>query len=254
MNKIKKIIRNVPFIGPLMVKTLKALGYKKDKVYNFKREDPKGESENFKLDQTKNLLNYSKTSGSYYAAINFPAGYHTLNILGNKLKGRRNPHERFNQVDYDFKGKKVLDIGSNQGGMLFEIKDSIKWGVGIDYDHKMVNVANKICQVESLDKISFYNFNLENEPLELIEDFLPEKNVDVVFLLAVCRWISNWKEVLNYCAKISDILLIETNGTLQEQDDQIRHVVSLYGEVNSVSTNSNDDPERNDRRLYLCKK
>lgn len=255
MKKLKKVIRELPIVGSIVIKTAHAVGYKKPKSnYIFKRINIDEKSEDFRLIQTSNLLNYSKTSGSFYAASNFPAGYHTLNILGQELKGRRNPKQRLEQAGFDFNNKSVLDIGSNQGGMLFQIKNEIKWGVGIDYDHRMTNVANKITQVESIQNIDFFSFNLENEPLDLINDFLPEKKVDIVFLLAVCRWIKNWREVIDFCAKISDTMLIETNGSDEQQSEQRSYFEKLYSSITPISKNSNDDPERDDRKLYLCKK
>lgn len=255
MKKLKKIIRELPVIGPIVIKSAHAVGYKRPKTnYTFKRVIFNGENENFQFIQTTNLLNYSKTSGSFYAASNFPAGYHTLKVLGKELKGRRNPKQRLEQTALDFKNKSVLDIGSNQGGMLFEITDQIKWGVGIDYDHRMVNVSNKITQVESIQNLDFFTFNLENEPLGLINDFLPEKKVDIIFLLAVCRWIKNWREVIDFCAEISDNLLIETNGSDEQQAQQKAYFEKIYTSINPISKHSSDDPERDDRKLFICKK
>ncbi|MFD1380917.1 hypothetical protein [Fodinicurvata halophila] len=62
-----------------------------------------------------NILNYTKTSGSAYSARIHPAGYHTLNILGEKIQGQRNPSLRLQDVPFVFEGKTVLDIGTNQG-------------------------------------------------------------------------------------------------------------------------------------------
>ena len=250
--QLKKIIRETPVIGPLTIKVAHKLGYKRPKNdYTFNRITQEGESN---LTKIQNLLNYTKTSESFYAATNFPAGYHTLTIGGKTFKGRRNPKARLEKVPFDFADKSVLDIGSNQGGMLFELKDDVKWGVGIDYDPRMINAANKIKAVESYQHLSFYHFNLESDSLELIEDLLPENKVDIIFLLAVCRWIKNWKEVIRYCAYLSDTLLIETNGTLLEQEEQIKFVKQLFSKIEVISLHSVDDPERNDRQLYLCKK
>ena len=57
----------------------------------------------------------------------------------------------------------MLDIGCNQGGMLYELSNRIKYGVGIDYDSRMINVANKIKSHNKLNHLDYYVFDLEKE-------------------------------------------------------------------------------------------
>lgn len=256
---IKQKIINFPVLGPLLVDIANFIGYKKrSKPYSFVREVlPEGGDQDNEREylQVINLLNYTKTSGSFYAAANYPAGYHTLNILGRTIKGRRSPRERLNLVDYNFKDKTVLDIGSNQGGMLFQLKSEIKWGVGIDYDSRMINASLKIKAIEGYHHLHFFHFDLEKEPLELIRDFLPGGNVDIVFLLAMCRWIKNWRQVITFAANISPVLFIELNSVKQrEKEEQKKFLQQLYEHVALLSGSSSDDAERTDRQFYLCKK
>jgi len=103
--------------------------------------------EKTELAKISNLLEYTKASGQKYSARIYPAGYHTIKLFGKELKGQRDPKKRIEKTPFDFYDKTVLDIGSNQGAMLFELADKIKWGVGLDYDYRMVNVANRISHV-----------------------------------------------------------------------------------------------------------
>jgi 2-polyprenyl-3-methyl-5-hydroxy-6-metoxy-1,4-benzoquinol methylase len=64
-----------------------------------------------------NLLNYTKRSASAYDGQGYDVGYHSFNINGKQFKGQRDPKQRLSNVNYDFTGKTVLDIGCNQGGM-----------------------------------------------------------------------------------------------------------------------------------------
>lgn len=258
-DKIKRYIREIPLLGHVLVRIALLLGYrKKIEPFVFVRKPIPNSIENKEMQaliQVKNLLEYTKLSGHFYAAANFPAGYHTLEIFGEVFQGRRNPRKRFQNIEYDFNNRTVLDIGSNQGGMLFELADKIKWGVGIDYDSRMINAALKIRALQGHNHLDFYHFNLEKEPLPLIYDLMPEPKVDIVFLLAVCRWIKNWREVITFASEISDNLLIETNGaTEQEQKAQKDFFTDIYKHIVLISDNSRDDPERSDRKLYLCKK
>ncbi len=96
--------------------------------------------------------------------------------------------------------------------MLFATKDEIEWGVGIDFDSKMINAANRIRSLRKIENLDFYVFDLDREDLTIIEDFLPD-DVDIVFLLSVCAWIRRWREVIEYCRDLAPHLLFEANGT-----------------------------------------
>ena len=241
----------LPILGPI-AKTIrtagrKLRGKKPQRGFIFKRIENGDETQ-----PVLNLLNYTKTSGSTYNGQDFPAGYHTLELKNLHLPGQRHPRERFKIVPFDFKGKTVLDIGCNQGGMLFEISDRIAHGIGIDYDHRVVNAANKVRSYTDTKNLDFYVFNLEKENLDLIRDFLPAKKIDIVFLLAICMWIKNWRQVIDLTRSISDNLLFESNGTQAQQDEQVEYLRQRYKQVRQLSEQSQDDSSQKARKLYLC--
>lgn len=223
--------------------------------YRFERAplDRVGDNADRSFVQIRNLLNYTKTNGTVYSGDKCQAGYHTIEICGQLLEGRRRPAERLKPVPVSFAGKTVLDIGSNQGGMLFQLPE-VKWGVGIDYDPHMINVANRIKSFKRLMNLDFYVFDLEKDPLDLIEDFLPEPRVDVVFLLAVCGWLKNWREVISWCARRSSAMLFEsTPGPTESQDSQIAYLRKIYGSnLVLLAERSEDDPYFKNRQLFYC--
>jgi SAM-dependent methyltransferase len=227
----------------------------KERSYTYKRIALSPEPENgmdCSTQQILNLLNYTKTSGSSYNGQDYPAGYHTLDIKNFHLAGQRHPKERFDIVPFDFTGKTVLDIGCNQGGMLFNIADKISCGVGIDYDRRVINASNKIRSYTGTHSLDFYVFDLEREDLNLIKDFIPREKVDIVFLLAVCMWIKNWKSVIDLAREISGTLLFESNGEEEQQDEQVAYLRRRYKNVQLLSGQSLDDLSQQSRRLYLC--
>jgi SAM-dependent methyltransferase len=251
------IIKRLPVIGPLAKQSARSLGLRRvgrsKSPYVFERvplEPATGDVETSRR-QLLNLLNYTKTSGSSYAARRYPAGYHSIEIDGLRISGQRDPRARLAAVPVDFRGKTVLDIGSNQGGMLFAV-DGIRWGVGIDYDSRMVNAANRIRSARGRTNLSFYVFDLEHEPLELIHDFLPAGKVDVVFLLSVCMWLKNWREVIAFAAATSTAMLFETNGSDRQQAGQVEQLRRHYDSVQVLAAASEDDPGQKRRRLYYC--
>ncbi len=203
------------------------------------------------LDKIKNLLQHTDESDSQYNAEKFNGVYHTINILGETLNGQRIPSYRIKNIDYDFTNKTILDIGSNQGGMLYEIQSKIKQGVGIDFDYRLVNVANKISQVENYHHLRFYVFDLMKEDFNLLNNFSNEK-YDVIFLLSVCKWIKNWKDLITWVHSNSSHCLFETNGKPHLQDEQINFLKSVYRKVIIIHEHSNDDPGQKRRKTLWC--
>lgn len=203
------------------------------------------------LEKIKNLLTYTVTSGKSYNGRHHETGYHTLKINGQVLPGQRNPGQRLSTVKYDFTNKVVLDIGSNQGGMLFEIADKIKYGIGIDFDPRLVNVANRISNTNKYN-IDFYNFNLDKEDFNLINNLNRENNIDVVFLLAVCMWIKPWKELVVWVKQNSNYCLFETNGKSKQQAEQIDYLNKTFRSVEILAESSQDDPKQKKRKLLWC--
>jgi len=204
------------------------------------------------FNKIKNLLQYTTTSDKSYNGQLYEGGYHTLLIENQIINGQRKPLDRLKNVPYNFQDKVLLDIGSNQGVMLFAVQDKIKEGVGIDFDYRLVNAANRIKSNEDFKNLNFFVFNLEKEDFNLITNFVKNDSIDIVFLLSVCMWIKNWKELCSWCATNIKNMLFETNGSDKEQDDQHMFLKSIYTTVSLINDKSLDDPGQHKRRLYFC--
>ena len=197
-----------------------------------------------------NLLDYTKTSGSGYEGAEFPAGYHEITIHVQTFAGQRKPTDRLNKAPYDFAGKTVLDIGCNQGGMVFALEDQLKWGIGVDYDYRMINACNAVANELRSGNTRFYTFDVDRDPHGLLQDFLPESKVDVVFLLAVCFWVNQWKELITYCARISENMLFEANGDDASMAEQIAYLHTVYSSVEQLTDDSSEDTTCRTRKLF----
>ncbi|MCG8490176.1 MAG: class I SAM-dependent methyltransferase [Sneathiellales bacterium] len=268
LKKIKYVLKNIPVFGPLgnhtarfVKKTSRKLRGKTSRgweKYVFKRHEltkNSGQSGNFSVQQVTNLLNYCKssTAGQGAGPADFPASV-SITVDGHFLKGSRDPEERLEHFPSNWEGKTVLDIGCNHGGMLFSIADKIGHGIGIDFDIATVNAANKIRSANGSQNLDFYAFDLENEDLNLIRDFIVDEKVDITFLLAVCAWIQNPNEVIEFVSKISKTLLFETNGGEDEQQSQLASLHKCYENVETlyqVKNNKNGE-EYIQRRLLFC--
>jgi SAM-dependent methyltransferase len=211
---------------------------------------PDDESNSWPASQMLNLMKYSRSNlyGSEYEI-----GYHSIKIGNKSFRGQRDPVERLKNVKYDFIGKTVLDIGSCSGGMLLAIADKIKHGVGIDFNYKMINLSNKLKSYNKITNLDFYVFDLEKEDLCVMNNFLNGEKVDICFILSICQWIKNWKEVIDYAYEISESLLFESNDSAKKKEEQ-DYLKSKYKKVELVAGNSDDDPLHTGRELYLCSK
>jgi len=217
------------------------------------------------FDKINNLLQYTTTSSKSYNGKLYEGGYHSLIIHGVETKGQRKPGKRLEDIPFDFTNKTVLDIGSNQGGMLFEIQNKIKEGVGIDFDHRLVNASNRIRGSHKYTNLNFFVFNLEKEDFNLINSFA-ENKFDIIFLLAVCMWIDTWEELIEWTRKNCEICVFESNGKPKQQDKQLAKLQQVYNSVELINGNSADDDHylKNDiagvkrknhplRKLYICR-
>jgi Methyltransferase domain len=244
----KRVVKSTPVIGTLA----RNLKLKYSRKYTFSRSQTENcvNADERVFRQIQNILNFTKTSNSHYSAEQFPAAYHTINVNGRQVPGQRDPSKRLASVPVDFHGQTVLDLGCNQGGMLHQIRSLIKWGVGIDYDPRMINAANRIKSVNASENIGFYVLDLQNDPLELICDFMPDQKADICFLLSVCMWLKNWQQVIDFAHSKSNSMLFETNGSALQQNEQINYLRAKYSVVNMLSGISDDDPIQKFRKLF----
>lgn len=214
----------------------------------------KYEGNDIDIDKVLELLNYAKTSGKSYNGFFYNSAYHSLNLKGYYFRGQRECNLRLKKVPYNFRDKVVLDIGCNVGGMLHSLSSKINKGIGLDYDYRLINAANSIKDINSSNNLSFYIFDLEKEDLNLINNYvlIDREKVDICFLLSICMWIKNWKEVIKFVSKISDNLLFETNGTENQQLNQIEELKKYYENITFIEETSDDDPGQPYRKLIFC--
>lgn len=181
-------------------------------------------------------------------------GYHSFTIKNMNLIGQRGCVKRLEKMKsvYDFKGKKVVDLGCNTGGMIMHLETSAK-GVGVDYDGKCIEVARKVSTLlkDYVPPCEFYQMNLErtNEVRELMERETP----DVVFLLSMGSWV-NWEPLYKTVTGLCNRVFLEINNN-HEGQPQIDFFVSEGWNMVEVSGSSDDDTTGNhNRRLFFMSK
>jgi len=197
-----------------------------------------------------NSIIYAKNPKQPYGGATFEHGYHSLVLGGTLYKGQRDNSMRMSSIPFDFKDKVVLDVGCNVGGMLHEIAPVIRYGVGIDRDANYINAANVIRDYNNTHNINFYSFDLSERPVSEIDSFVLLDKIDICFFLSMTMWLKNWIDIVVYLKSISDNLLIELNGS--DQDEQEVVIRKMYENVLLVYNKSLDDKGQQDRRLLLC--
>jgi SAM-dependent methyltransferase len=196
------------------------------------------------------FIEYAKQDQKAYSANNYESGYHTLDILGKRKVGQRAPVERLNLMGIDFRGKTLLDVGCNEGGMLYPLSHTIKWGVGIDYNYKLINLCNAFKSVHQYHNLDFFVSDLDREPLNLFDLFIPAQRVDIVFFLSMAMWLKNWQLLLRKLSEITTVMVFETNGTDAQQRDQENGLRQAFQNVTALSDYSLDDQHQRNRKLF----
>ena len=187
-----------------------------------------------------------------YSADKYPGGYHTFYFDNFVVSGQRDPKLRISTIPFDFSNKVVLDIGCNAGGMLFSLSDVIKYGIGVDYDFRLVNTANAISNLHKKSNLRFFVHDLTQQPVSIIDNYIPTINVDVIFFLSVCDWIDDCSDIISYCSNTAPNLYFESNGSVEKQAKQKQILMSHFSNVILISDKSVDDISNLNRKAYFC--
>ena len=133
--------------------------------------------------------------------------YRIINIDGKVYSGKdafknRTCEYIIEMFDEDyFNNKTVLDLGCASGAVLFDIKNKIKKGIGVDIDPKKLNIGKFICDEHKIKNIFFHE--------QRFEKFInqTEETYDCIFLLNVLHHVQSPYKILNIAAEISDDLI-----------------------------------------------
>ncbi len=178
-------------------------------------------------------------------------GYHSFNLHNINFQGQRNPKQRLSKLEghYDFEGKTVIDVGGNNGGMLFHLMEKIKRGVCADFDANCIAAGIGIKRELNLNlNLDFYQRNLE---VDTMTDIYETEKPDIIFLLSIGSWIKRWREVYLDAARHARHILLETNND-REGEPQLKLFSDLGATIKLVSDKSDDDITGNHlRKTYL---
>tara|TARA_B100000029_G_scaffold448034_1_gene470252 strand:- start:444 stop:1139 length:696 start_codon:yes stop_codon:yes gene_type:complete len=142
------------------------------------------------------------------------------------LKGLRDTCLRINilKIEKYTNNKRILDIGTNIGAILLNMKENYIEGLGIEYNPKLIDIAEMIRDYKNKNKIKFIcsdfiNFDFK-ESFDVIFSFANHSTFD--------KGISDTKKYFEKIRKIispGGVLLLESHSPLYENTLDFERIV-----------------------------
>ena len=169
------------------------------------------------INKIKDFLNFDefrkiritlKSMLSNQLKLDYGSGYFYQSLSNLNISGLRDSASRIKNYNLEKLtiNKSILDIGSNTGFILFEMKNNFKKATGIEYNTSLVNISNYVKNIYKIHNINFINDNFVNY------NFNGEKYDLVLSLANHHTYDEGIKDTNNFFSKINDLLNI--NGYL----------------------------------------
>ena len=196
-----------------------------------------------------------------YPHYDYGAGYNYQSLEELNLSGFRSTEERISALKLNERlmEKRVLDIGSNMGSILFSVRDSIKSGLGIEINKFLIEQSEIISShLKSDKKLDFLSISFED--LKNYQD-----SFDVVLSLANhSTFDGNTKQSLDsYFRKINELLvkdgelIFESHPPEIEPTDSLEktsEVIEKYFSVTKIDVQGLNGFLDKNRSYFICKK
>ena len=199
------------------------------------------------------LLNAAKSNPEWMDRNGFVAGYHTIELDGQRYRGQRDPAALLAMLPLDLTGKIVLDLGCNTGGMLHALADTIAMGLGVDKGTASIEAAEAIKEHQDHVHLRFQTFDLDEDDLETLSGQLRGGRADAILFLTLPLRVLRWSEALAWCAEHTSTLVFEAQGTVEQQLEQLIVATSHFPRLELVSGHSDGDFARRGRSLWVCR-
>jgi hypothetical protein len=148
----------------------------------------------------------------------YPHIYHKLYVDGEiyqapEGKMCRDVLDRVNKININPYKKRMLDIGSNMGGIAWAYRMYYSEYIGIERNSENVDFCENLKHVyEVQGKTRFFNYNLHNG----MDHFNYLGNFDIIFLLSMTQHLKNIHDIIKWCDEHCNLLVIEYNGQPQD--------------------------------------
>lgn len=152
---------------------------------------------------------------------------------------------RFGIGDSDVRGRRVLDLGCNNGAMLFELSNfSPASGLGVEYDGEKVDLARRIAAFAGLAGLEFRQADVDQlEAKDLGPPF------DVVLCLALEAHVQKPQRLYTLLGELTrGTLYFEANASTKPKDVESELRQAGFTEVRDLGVCDDDIVPRNNRR------
>ncbi len=153
--------------------------------------------------------------------------------------------EQFGVTPEDIRGKRLLDLGCNNGAMLLQLSNyAPAWGLGVEYDPEKVDIARRIADFARVSGLDFRVGDLDRlEADELGGPF------DVVLCLAIEAHVRKPKHLYQLLAAVTrGVLFFEANASTPP-DSVLKELGKVgFRDIRHLGTCDDDIVPRNNRR------
>ena len=202
-------------------------------------EELRSASASFRKKKTRHFLS---TKDVIYCAFSTPA-FTVRRDQAQRDAARR--LEQFGVHPEDICGKRVLDLGCNNGAILFQLSNyGPACGLGVEYDPEKVDLARRIATFAGIERLEFRVGDLD--ALEAREIGAP---FDVVLCLAIEAHVQKPDHLYRLLADMTrGVLLFEANASTSPKSVHAELAKVGFREIRHLGTCDDDIVPRNNRR------
>lgn len=197
----------------------------------------------------KILKELSDVSGAYWERNSPGQIYGNIYLKDFQVEGRRNPKERLDAFGVDFKGKTVLDVGSNTGSITFEAYNRGASHVsGIELRLERTKVASTIAAFTGID------FNVNFCSLDILKyEIVPYQ---IVICLSVDHQVEDPRHLYKCLYDTTlETLLFETSKQREELNWVKENLLKVgFSSVKYIGDSAASDKKSRSRHMFLVKK
>jgi SAM-dependent methyltransferase len=155
------------------------------------------------------------------------------------------PDQRFGIVPDQVRGRRILDLGCNNGAMLFQLSNyGPARSLGIEYDREKVELAQRIAEFAAIDQLEFRVGDLDQmQATDMGGSF------DIVLCLAIEAHVKNPAHLYELLAGVTrGRLYFEANSSTPPGDVRAKLQQAGFSQIEHLGVCDDDIVPRNNRR------
>ena len=208
-----------------------------NKLHDYRELIKRNDSELWQLH--RDITNVIDRMQKEYDSYDYGSGYFYQSLDKIAVTGYRNTSKRVDKLNLKqiVTGKKVLDIGTNSGFILFAMDNTFESATGVEYNPFLIEIGNLVQKYTGQRNVELVNAKFENFTVDA------NKTFDVVLSLAnhstydgntsqgVNEYFSNISRLLNP----DGILIFESHPPEIEPDDKLNMTLQIINQIFDVT-------------------